>query len=390
MAIDFRCENCGKLLSVEADPSSKIKCPYCNARVAVSAGLASLHRPQVPSRGDYLTSCPEQPSPPPVDEEIPISEKPDALIEVMATLMPWVISLFFHAGVLVILAFIMIVTARKALKANVVVPEIPLSENLGGRIKPGEMSPELTAKSLERAADRWAERDSRIPSADLGRTENKISLYGSMGGAAAGGADAPLGLLAGGGKPKPRFFGLGGNAYHIVYVVDCSGSMFTEFEMVRRETIKSFSKLSPQQTFHIIFFAEDKFKESPTPRLVFATNSNKRNALEFIKSIKAEGFGSSPIPALIRAFEVLKRAPGRKEGKLIYLLTDGEFGTSGYSYKGKDGNEAVLAWLRDNNKSGEIHINTILHHHHSPDVMKVLGQIASQNGGKFKFVKPSE
>ena len=48
MAIEFRCEQCGKLLSVDAEPESRVKCPYCKAKVVVPAGLASLPTPQVP------------------------------------------------------------------------------------------------------------------------------------------------------------------------------------------------------------------------------------------------------------------------------------------------------------------------------------------------------
>ncbi len=380
MTIDFRCENCGKLLSVEAEESSKIKCHYCKARVVVPAGLASLPRPQVPGEADSGGSRPDQPAAgPPVEEEILVPEEHDAMMGVMATLMPWVISLFFHAGILVIMAFITIVMSRNMLKADVVVPDVPLSEDLGGRIKPGEMSPELTAKALK-ADDQWAKRDSRVPMANLGETKNKISLYGSMGGATAGGASAPLGLITGGGGgPKSRFFGTGGNAYHIVYVVDRSGSMLETFDEVRKQIIKSFSKLSPQQTFHVIFFATGKPKENPPRRLVFATLASKREALKFLKTITPEG-QTDPIPAIKRAFAVLNRTPGRRKGKLLYLLTDGEF----------PDNEKVLSAIRALNTKGKVHIHTILHHHRSPDVMKVLGQIAKENGGRFKFVEPSE
>ena len=377
MTVEFRCENCGKLLNIETKPSSEIKCPYCRSSILIPSGLASLPRPHVPSQGNHLTSRPEQPSTLPVEEEILVPERPDALTGVMATLMPWVISLFFHIGVLVILAFIMIVTTRTTLKANVVVPDVPLSENLSDSIA-GEMSPELTAKSLDRADDRWVQRDSRIPSADLGRTENKIQLYGSAGGATAGEARAQFGLPTGG-KPKSRFFGTGGNAWHIVYVVDRSGSMVDTFDEVRKEIIKSFSKLSPQQTFHVIFFASGKPKENPPRRLVYAETASKREALKFLKSITPEG-QTDPVPALKRAFAALSRTPGNKQGKLIYLLTDGDF----------PDNEKVFTAIRDMNTKRDVHINTILHRFRNPEFEKVLDRIAKENGGKFKFVEPSE
>ena len=39
------------------------------------------------------------------------------------------------------------------------------------------------------------------------------------------------------------------------------------------------------------------------------------------------------------------------------------------------------------NANKSVKINTILHHHKSPGAMKVLDQIARENGGVFKFVE---
>ena len=48
MTVDFRCEKCGKLLSVDAAEGSSVRCPHCNKKVQVPAALAALPRPQVP------------------------------------------------------------------------------------------------------------------------------------------------------------------------------------------------------------------------------------------------------------------------------------------------------------------------------------------------------
>jgi DNA-directed RNA polymerase subunit RPC12/RpoP len=377
MAIDFRCENCGKLLSVEAKESSKIKCPHCKAKVLVPAGLASLPRPQVP--GDKTGARPDQPGVVEVEEEILADEHSDALMGVMATLMPWVISLFFHAGVLVILAFFAIIVSQKKLKANVVVPDVPISENLTENIA-GDMNPELLAKTLERPDEKFSNRDSKIPMTNMGETENKVRIYGSAGGSA-GGARAQMGLPAVGG-PKSRFCGTDGNAYHIVYVVDCSGSMLGEFEMVRYEIIKSISKLKPEQTFHVIFFDAGKPKENPPRRLVYAKVRNKRDALKYLKSVtpqSTKGY-TDPILAIKRAFAVLSGTPGKRKGKLIYLLTDGEFSD----------NKKVISTIRTLNTKGEVHINTVLFIFANAEAEQVLKQIAKENKGKFNFVERGE
>ena len=383
MKVEFRCENCGKLLNIDAEPSSKIKCPYCKAKITVPAGIASMPTPKVSAPS---AKRPESPPAPPTstttteqaEEESP-EEREEVMMGVMAKLMPWVISLFFHAGIMVILAFIAIVAYKTNVQANTIIPDMPLTDQPGGVLNPGEMNPELKAKSLERINQKqWARRESTIPTPDLGKTKSRIILFGRAGGAAGGGPTAAFGLTAGGaGQYRSRFFGTGGTARDIVYVVDRSGSMLDTFDAVRKEMIRSITRLSPAQRFHVIFFATGKPKENPPHRLVPATVENKRIALKFLHEIIPEG-QTDPIPALQRAFAVLKAAPGSKKGQLIYLLTDGEF----------PDNEKVLQEIRRLNARHTVHINTILHWHHSPDVMKVLQQIAKENKGIFKFVQP--
>ena len=383
MTVEFRCENCGRLLNIDADPSSKIKCPYCKAKITVPAGIASMPTPKVSAPS---AKRPDSPPAPPAsttateqaDEESP-EEQEEAMMGIMAKLMPWVISLFVHAGIMVILAFIAIVAYKTNVQANTIIPDMPLTDQPGGVLNPGEMNPELKAKSLERINQKqWARRESTIPTPDIGKTKSRIILFGKAGGAAGGGPTAAFGLTAGGaGQYRSRFFGTGGTARDIVYVVDRSGSMLDTFDAVRKEMIRSITRLSPAQRFHVIFFATGKPKENPPRRLVPATVENKRIALKFLHEIIPEG-QTDPIPALQRAFAVLRAAPGSKKGQLIYLLTDGEF----------PDNEKVLQEIRRLNAKHTVHINTILHWHHSPEVMKVLQQIAKENKGTFKFVQP--
>ena len=383
MTVEFRCENCGRLLNIDADPSSKIKCPYCKAKITVPAGIASMPTPKVSAPS---AKRPDSPPAPPAsttateqaEEESP-EEQEEAMMGIMAKLMPWVISLFVHAGIMVILAFIAIVAYKTNVQANTIIPDMPLTDQPGGVLNPGEMNPELKAKSLERINQKqWARRESTIPTPDIGKTKSRIILFGKAGGAAGGGPTAAFGLTAGGaGQYRSRFFGTGGTARDIVYVVDRSGSMLDTFDAVRKEMIRSITRLSPAQRFHVIFFATGKPKENPPRRLVPATVENKRIALKFLHEIIPEG-QTDPIPALQRAFAVLRAAPGSKKGQLIYLLTDGEF----------PDNEKVLQEIRRLNAKHTVHINTILHWHHSPEVMKVLQQIAKENKGTFKFVQP--
>ena len=371
MAVEFRCEECGKLLNVEAEPSDMVKCPNCKARVEVPAGVASLPRPQVPPGARPVQPAQDQP-----EEQYPVEPAQDALMSVMARLMPWIISAFFHAGVLVILAFITIVMFKTTAPAEITVPDAEFSDQAGRRINPGRTDPQLRARSLQPVNQRaWSQRDTVVPLNDTGDTEDRISLYGISGGAA-GGRAADFGLLPGGAGRPTRFFDVRADAYHIVYVVDRSGSMLDTFDEVRREMLRSISRLHSSQTFHVVFFASGTPRENPPRRLVHATENHKREALKYLKTIQPEG-QTDPIPALKRAFQVMKNTPNEKRGKLIYLLTDAEF----------PDNEQVLRSVRSMNASKSVHINTILHHHRSESAMRVLRRIAEENGGRFKFVE---
>ena len=83
--------------------------------------------------------------------------------------------------------------------------------------------------------------------------------------------------------------------------------------------------------------------------MVHAAEDFKRKAVEFSKTVRAYG-QTDVLSALRRAFGVLAAAPGPKTGKLIYLLTDGEFS----------------------------------------DKERVMWQIAEENVGKCKFVDRNE
>jgi len=380
MAIEFRCEKCGKALSVEPTGEAKIKCPHCKAKVTVPAGLAALPRPKVPPSA----AAEARPAPAPASQAEQADDQPpeqaDALMKVMSVVMPWVISVFFHVGILVILGFFTIVLLQdQSAEGDATVPDAQLSPDPGGVLDPGESDPEDQSRKMEQVQqNKWAQRDSAMPTANLAQTQDRVSVIGLPGPSVA--SSGAFGLSTGGDKgPRSNFFGTGGNAYHIVYVVDRSGSMLDTLDLVKLEMLRSISRLSPKQTFHVIFFAKGEPMENPPRRLVYATEKLKREASVYLDTIQAQG-QTDPIPALSRAFQVLKQTPNAKRGKLIYLLTDGEFSD----------NERVLKQIRQLNKTGDVYINTILHHHRARLAVGVLESIAKENGGRFKFVPPNE
>jgi len=198
--------------------------------------------------------------------------------------------------------------------------------------------------------------------------------------------------------PRVTFYGSGGEAHHVVYVIDRSGSMAPTFDEIRVELLKSISRLRATQDFCVILFSNNKYVEGPRKRLVAANAENKLAATTFLKRITASG-QTTVLPGLKRALAVLKYADRTKPGRLVYLLTDGDFAgvTGGSTYVTEDGktlcgNEAVVAWLRDHNKhpDGAVHVHTLLHLSRQSSAVQVMQAIARDSGGTYKHISADD
>lgn len=406
--INFRCERCGKLVSAPAE-GDRTRCPNCRKRLEVPQALRTLPSPQI------ARSLPQAAAAAVAAQEAPPREAQE-VEKVMAGVMPWVMSMFFHISVLVVLAFLTLMIVHEPTEAKVGPPPrvdfTPDPTNVGkldfppgpgwtkkmpginpdkpeNKLKKGKLGNPWNDDSDTRLHKDRAGNDDRI-----GATKSQVDVIGldKGGGTAKFEGDA-------GGVGKPGFFntgrrgigrggpdedgdggdggGGGGNYYHIVYVLDRSGSMLDSLDAVRLELIRSISRLSPRQDFHVIWYNDGQPKENPPSRLVPASDDNKRESAAFLKTVTAVG-QTDVIPAMKRAFAVLNAAPDNK-GKLIYLLTDGEFSD----------NEKVLKEVKSLNAAGNVKVCTILYHHRSPEAEKVLRQMAIDSGagaGGFRFV----
>ncbi|MGO8689560.1 MAG: VWA domain-containing protein [Thermoguttaceae bacterium] len=122
-------------------------------------------------------------------------------------------------------------------------------------------------------------------------------------------------------KAKVSLFGIEGEGYKIVYVFDRSGSMGVEhnpLEALKTELIRSLQAFDSVHQFQIISYNERPRLFSPTGqpgRLVFGTDENKASAVEFLKSVVADG-GTDHEAALMLA---IKLRPD-----VIYWLSDGD------------------------------------------------------------------
>jgi len=386
-AVDFRCEQCGKLLSVEALPGQDVKCPHCQKKVQVPAALASLPRPQVPGMDGQASAGTTAPSevPPQVEGELePVGA--GAAVGTVAAMLPWVMSLFLHLGVGLILSFagMMYVTSKTVSVDDILIPGENFTKTPGGVIHPGSMSVSKEAAAARTEVSTGVKSTgASIITSSSGQSGGLMQTMGGEG--TAGGGMARMGGMGGMGRgPKAKFFGTGGgggNIHHVVFLIDRSGSMELDYVLrtVKLQMRVSIRNLSEEQDFHIIFFGDKgAAKELETRRLIPATEANKLKASEFLDTIDGRG-ATDPMPALKRAVAVLKEA-NKNSGKQIFLLTDAD-------EKLDADVKEVLDYVKDNCK--DIFINTYIFKGHGdvgPTTSRMLQEISRITGGQFKTV----
>jgi len=361
-------------MAANAGEKSKVRCPRCHRTMSIPAALTRLPQPR-----HAAAPPPDMPPPAAPPPDMP-SDSPAARpsSEAMARLMPVAVSLFLHVGVVVLLSFaFMFIPENPPVEAAqaAVVPvgdlstplegfkKPPLTEKFMDDLSPSKPSPrqedhKLVVLTPAKAPGEFA------PGLEGGKTGGDVKVGIGPG----GGGDGP----GGGWPPIPNA------AHHVVYVIDRSGSMQETLDIVREELLNNISHMLPPQDFHVIFFAAGRQRplENRPRRLVRATEANKLEVAGFADGVIAAGSTTDPVPALRRAFAVLARADARRKGKVICLLTDGEFSDS----------RAVMAELEKLNRKGDVAINTILHEHHNDEAEKVLQRIAARHGGAYRFV----
>lgn len=101
----------------------------------------------------------------------------------------------------------------------------------------------------------------------------------------------------GGGKTETAIFGLKGEGYKFVYLVDRSGSMSlpagrSTLDAVKKELLASLGPLDSVHQFQLIFYNEKPALYNPTGvagRLVFATPQNKALVEDFLQRLQPDG-----------------------------------------------------------------------------------------------------
>ena len=386
MAVEFRCNTCGKLLKGEG--GGTIRCPHCRGKTVVPTALASLPSPKVaPDAPAEATGSRGEAGPAPEP----------AAMAALAGAMPWVLSMMLHLGLFLIMVFVVMISTRPAARVQAVeVFRSPVPATLGGMTDP-KTEPFNKARDSRREVRHPRTRRDEKPRREA-MTDTPVPLLAPGPGDDLESGRAELGLTDKDIRGGPRFYDKIGprGVRNIVYVVDRSGSMAAEFEDVKLEMLRSIRGLRALHRFHVILFSEGRTIEGPRRYLVPGDPPNRVAAGEFLKKQQAGG-RTTALVALKRAFAVLQGADPDKPGKLIYLLSDGDFAgiTGGSTYRPAGGgvlrgNEAIIQWLRDHNRDKSVLINTLLLHRNDPTAKKVLRAIAEENGGGFKYISPEE
>ena len=385
MALEFSCPHCQKHLSLNALPGDMVACPHCRKKVKVPADAGD--QPTKPAQSPLLPRSDKSATDESATDKLK-SEQTDALMGLMSRIVPWVISGFVHIVLALVMMFIVMIAIESRVPETMVVPDAFLTGNPGGTMNPGDSGAQLETRQEVTVEQMHHSREESAIPADSGQTDSRVELVAVGNESAAGGAMATLGLDTTGGAAGPRssFFGTGGNAHHIVFLLDYSGSMSMIFPDVRQEMLVSISRLQPPQDYHIIlFYGWGDYIENPPKELVAADYANKEQTGEFFQDLQApqgsgKGGASDVVPAFERAFDVLAKADTELTGKLIYLLTDGYFTDQ----------ERILATIRRRNAGKEVLINTYLFAYKDPHAVKILSQIAGENGGRYKYVSLDE
>ena len=376
MSDAFFCERCGQEVPTDQPPGSIVRCGACGKRLAVPAsGQRDARRVAV--------QCAE---PPPQDVGVLHEFAPhDELPEGLATkAMPWVISLFFHVGLMLIMAMFTLFVARDdAQPEKIVMGDIFPQDRTVPIMLVREPFRTNTTPALPSAPNRGL--DDPLPplrGLSLDKPDMKVIGKGLTSAPPGPGSLKGIGLSTSktffddsdGRRDKPPTT----TARNLVFVIDRSGSMIDTFDALRVELLMKIGYLTPEHRFCVVFFSDGRLLETPPGGLVRATEGNKLAAAAFLADIRPEG-QTDAAPALERAFSLLERADARR-GNMIFLLTDGVF----------PDNRKVLDLIARRNRRKEVMINTYLYGYRSPVAMEVLQKIARDSGSLFRYVDPAD
>ena len=305
----------------------------------------------------------------------------DEARNVVLKLLPWTSSLLLHVAVVLLAIFAIWSVQVEVEEEQLIIPDVRLSKLPGTPLKvtSKQQSSQTSARRNVRSVN------SERASAATTPTESPTQLIGALGGDAGSNANPFAAELNAGSGLEANVFGVGGNAYRVVYVIDASGSLVDSLYYVIKELKRSINDLSEQQKFTVIFFQGDKAPlEVPPPGLRPATAEYKQRVIKWIDLSEGNVVpqsGTNPMKAIKLAL--------RYNPQLIIMLSDNITGRGIYEVDQRQ----LLTAINKANKS-KTAISTIQFMY--PDPLVEIGMeatmelIAKQNGGKYRFVNARE
>jgi hypothetical protein len=207
----------------------------------------------------------------------------------------------------------------------------------------------------------------------------------NAGGSSSGGAGSLAGFAPTADPHVASFAGTSAtNARQIVYVIDATGSMIAHLQIVVDELSRSLSNLSPQQSYAIIFFQGHEALEPPPGRYMTPSPTERQRALAWIKDTIVPAGGTNPRPAIEKALNL--------RPDVIFLLSHGLTGHGEFEIDQRE----LLEWLDARNpierstgrRTTQINCIQFL----DPDPLDTMKLIAQQHGGPngYKFYSRQE
>lgn len=332
----------------------------------------------------------------PVEDEEEEEDIGGETAAVLTDIMPWAISILVHAALVILAVYIVWSLTVTPPEEEPLVPIAKLSD------KPGALEVRQTKKLESQQAKRSVTR-TQVQSPTNSPVEVKNFDIGVAGGAAS--SPSPFDGEVGDSPGFASFYGMGGNAKRIVYLIDASGSLMDTLPFVMKELNRSINDLVEEQEFTVIFFQDSadgrQFIEVPVPR----PGMKRANGATKIAVADWTSMDAHNVVPRGRAdpIEGIKKALTYRP-ELIFLLSDNITGRAQWE---QDQGALVKAIDEANKPYQTSHgfrkaaINTIQFLYPDPlegikdpqsgKIMKpTLEIIADKSGGNYRFVSREE
>ena len=317
--------------------------------------------------------------------------------------LPWIVSLSVHVALGLVATVVFLATARALSHTEprpIIVPnafEDPSVAERPGTPAPGAGNDPLRLGGQDRfnelaRSEGWGQGGSGNVAALVG-TNEPAGIFRGNGTAIAPGQSGGLAPAYGtpgagaGAGPRSSFYGIGGNARSVVYLIDRTGSLdsFGGTGAIEPGTVKfkvqeSVNNLAALQTFAVLVFtseADGGTQILGPARLEQALPENKAAVLNELRAKVAQGGMNDEETIFLQAF----RKAFALQPQLVFFLTDGRI------------SQAVLTEVKNLNTQHAV-INTVMFSPYTVETMvlaerqryDLMTELARQNGGVVKVV----